>query len=217
MTGTRNLETITEVKLRVISRDVSLQHLNIHTPLLRELTLDGSYVSSLRDLGCGLQNLKILRVNRCGLTSLDGTFGLESVEELYAADNLIESPVQCSYLPNIRIVDLRRNRLKSIVMLRYLDICPVLEHLYLEGNEEVDLYPKRRQTVKNLLPNLKTLDGEPFTEGILVTLLIADVTLAILDECSKDFSNVDQEEVERYLQVTVDKKLEESFSKEVRI
>lgn len=77
----------------------------IHTPLLRELTLDGSYVSSLRDLGCGLKNLKILRVNRCGLTSFDGTFGLESVEELYAADNLIETLCPCSFLPNLKLLD----------------------------------------------------------------------------------------------------------------
>lgn len=80
----------------------------IHTPLLRELTLDGSYVSSLRDLGCGLKNLKILRVNRCSLTSFDGTFGLESVEELYAAGNAIENLCHCSFLPNIRVLDVRR-------------------------------------------------------------------------------------------------------------
>lgn len=92
----------------MISRDVSLQLLMIHTPLLRELTLDGSYVSSLRDLGCGLKNLKILRVNRCSLTSFDGTFGLETVEELYAAGNSIETLCPCSFLPNIKVLDVRK-------------------------------------------------------------------------------------------------------------
>lgn len=58
-----------------------------------------------------------------------------------------------------------RNRLQDIVTVQYLAACPLLEHIYVEGNEEIDLYPKNRQTIKNLVPKLKTLDGSPFTEG----------------------------------------------------
>lgn len=99
---------MTQVKLRVIARDVSLQHLNIHTPILRELTLDGSMISSLRDLGCQLKCLKILKVNRCGLVSFDGLFGLETLEELYAGYNYLEDVTPCSHLPNIKVIDVKQ-------------------------------------------------------------------------------------------------------------
>lgn len=108
VTSTEELDRVTQVKLRVIAHDVTLQHLSIYTPALRELILDGSVVSTLRDLGCGLKNLKILKINRCGLTCLDGMFSLESLEELYAADNSIQYITPCAFLPHIRVIDLKR-------------------------------------------------------------------------------------------------------------
>lgn len=108
VTESDHLEQVTQIKLKVIAQEVSLQHLNIHTPYLRELTLDGSVVSSLRDLGCRLRCLKVLRVNRCGLTSFDGLFGLETIEELYAGYNLISDISPCSWLPHIRVLDVKR-------------------------------------------------------------------------------------------------------------
>lgn len=59
-----------------------------------------------------------------------------------------------------------RNRLRELTTVCYLGTCPLLEDIYVEGNEELDLFPKRRQSIKNLLPNLKTLDGLPFTPGL---------------------------------------------------
>jgi hypothetical protein len=37
VTGTEELDRVTQVKLRVIARDVPLQHLSVHIPALREL------------------------------------------------------------------------------------------------------------------------------------------------------------------------------------
>lgn len=107
-TGTNDLDSIVKVKLQVIAVDLCLQHLSIYTPNLTELILDGSVLLSLRDLGCDLKNLKILRVIRCNLTSLDGMFGLESLVELYAGNNRIEDLSPCAFLPYIRILDLRK-------------------------------------------------------------------------------------------------------------
>ncbi|XP_066261096.1 leucine-rich repeat-containing protein 56 [Euwallacea similis] len=72
---TENLETVTQIKLRIIARELALQQLGINLPSLRELVLDGSIISSLRDLGYGLRSLKILRVNRCQLSCIDGVLG----------------------------------------------------------------------------------------------------------------------------------------------
>ncbi|KAK9753454.1 hypothetical protein QE152_g1989 [Popillia japonica] len=162
-TGLDDIGEATTVKLQVIAIDVSLQYLSYHTPLLQELILDGSVISSLRDLGCGLKCLKILRVNRCGLKHIDGTFGIDSLEELYATKNSIQDISPCVNLPKIRIIDVRKNCLADINALTFLTLCPVLEHMWLEENEDIVNYPQYRQTVKNLIPNLKTLDGQPFT------------------------------------------------------
>lgn len=99
---------MTQVKLKVISREITLQHLNFHVPNLRELILDGSVIDSLRDIGNDLKNLKILKVNQCGLTCIDGVFGFENLEELYAADNDIRNIAQCAFLSNLKKLNLRR-------------------------------------------------------------------------------------------------------------
>lgn len=104
-TGTDDLASVTEVKLRVISRDAGLQHLSVHTPNLRELTLDGSVVSSLRDLGCRLHSLKVLKVNRCKLKCLDGLNGLRNIEKLYAANNKLTDLTPCTSLEFVRHID----------------------------------------------------------------------------------------------------------------
>jgi hypothetical protein len=51
--------------------------------------------------------------------------------------------------------------------LTFVTICEKLEHIYLEGNDEIWQFPKYRQTVKSLLPALRSLDGITYTEGKL--------------------------------------------------
>jgi hypothetical protein len=60
-----------------------------------------------RELGCGLTGLRVLRVTRCGLDSLDGTFGLSSLTELYAAYNRVQDIGYLACLPTIEYIDLR--------------------------------------------------------------------------------------------------------------
>lgn len=106
--NTENLHEVTRICLKVIAREVSLQRISVYMPQLSELILDGSAISTLRDLGCGLINLKVLKVNRCGLTSLDGLMGLDTLEELYAKDNQLENVCQCTSLEDVRILDVRK-------------------------------------------------------------------------------------------------------------
>jgi hypothetical protein len=40
------------------------------------------------------------------LVSLDGTFGVTSLRELYASNNMVADVGPCSSLPHIRIIDL---------------------------------------------------------------------------------------------------------------
>ena len=108
MTGRTDLTNVTQVQLRVISSMISLQRINLFMPNLVALNLDGSVVSSLRDLGCGLTSLKYLNVSHCGLTSLDGTSGLCTLEELYADGNQIKNIGPCCNIAELKTLSLRK-------------------------------------------------------------------------------------------------------------
>ncbi|XP_028132094.2 leucine-rich repeat-containing protein 56 [Diabrotica virgifera virgifera] len=167
VTDTEDLTTVTQLKLRVISRETTLQYLSFYTPALRELTLDGSVVSSLRDLGFGLKNLKILRVNRCGLTCIDGVFGFEHLEELYIANNEINTLSPCAFLNNVRVLDVRRNMI-SLDEIDFLKFCENIEELYIEGNPGITLSLGLRQIVQHRLPRIKILDGLIITPSVMM-------------------------------------------------
>ena len=108
MTGSGDIRTVEQIKLRIISSAISLHRLPYFMPHLRILNLEGSMLFSLRDLGCDLSTLIYLNISRCGLKSLDGTNGLGNLTELIADFNLIEDAGPCSNLPQIRKISLVR-------------------------------------------------------------------------------------------------------------
>lgn len=55
--------SIREAKLRVVAERVGLRRLHVLVPHLKSLILDGSALTSLRDLGIGLVHLKVCFVN----------------------------------------------------------------------------------------------------------------------------------------------------------
>ncbi|KAK5643405.1 hypothetical protein RI129_007250 [Pyrocoelia pectoralis] len=156
--NTSELSNVTKIQLRVISIETSLQHMSVYLPLLGELVLDGSAISSLRDLGCGLKNLKILKVCSCGLTTLDGLLGLDTLEEFHAGNNHIGDLSPCGFLPDIRLINLKSNLLKDVMTVTFLTVCEKLEHLMLSENEAITETLLYRKIVKSILPGLKTLD-----------------------------------------------------------
>lgn len=105
--GTQELATVSEIKLKVISHMTSLQRIPCFIPQLRSLILEGSIVMTLRDLGCDMTFLRYLNVSRCSLKHLDGTTGLESLEELVADYNLIQEVGPCTNLINIKKISLK--------------------------------------------------------------------------------------------------------------
>ncbi|KDR24342.1 Leucine-rich repeat-containing protein 56 [Zootermopsis nevadensis] len=163
VSGNADLISVRDIKLRVISREMSLHRLALFVPNLRELNLEGSFLGSLRDLGCGLASLNVLRVSRCGLESLDGTFGLTNLRELHASHNMVDDASPCSALPHIRIIDLGKNAVEDVRSLEFLGICSHLEYLTL-AECPVSSTPNYQARIRRLLPNLVTLDGIPVTQ-----------------------------------------------------
>lgn len=86
---------------------VCIQDMNVFMPNLVSLNLEGSSLSSLRDIGIHLK-VKHLNVSRCGLKSLDGTNGLATVVDLVADDNHIRFVGQICNLVDLHKLSLRK-------------------------------------------------------------------------------------------------------------
>ncbi|CAG9792142.1 unnamed protein product [Diatraea saccharalis] len=122
---------IREAKLRVVAERVGLRRLHVLAPLLRSLTLDGSALSSLRDLGIGLVHLKVLSVNRCGLTCLDGVWGLGALCEFYAAGNRLNDLQPLAALQKLHTLNLSDNPIADTNRIWTLGVCGSLRRLTL--------------------------------------------------------------------------------------
>ncbi|XP_047989827.1 uncharacterized protein LOC125229092 [Leguminivora glycinivorella] len=152
-----------EAKLRVIAEQVGLRRLPVLAPRLRELTLDGSAVATLRDLGIGLARLKILSVNRCGLTSLDGVWGLGALHELHAAGNRLRDIQLLAGLQKLHTLNLANNPIAESCRLWTLGVCDSLRNLTLRGTPFADTEDYRVR-VETALPKLQNLDDRPLRE-----------------------------------------------------
>lgn len=83
------VEGLLTVKLIVDTSYQSLLNLGDIVKSLENLTLDGSYISSVRDLGTGLRGLLRLSLDNCGLNELDGIGMLSNLIELSVRDNQV--------------------------------------------------------------------------------------------------------------------------------
>lgn len=104
---TTDLDTLTQIQMRVSPNVFGLHQMHIFLPNLIALNLDGSSLESLRDLGCDL-NVKYLNVSRCGLRSFDGISGFDTVENLIADGNEISNVMQLGGLQELHTLSLRK-------------------------------------------------------------------------------------------------------------
>ncbi|XP_055598144.1 uncharacterized protein LOC129747813 [Uranotaenia lowii] len=174
--GSSELHQLTEIKLKVISHMTSLQRIPFFIPNLRALTLEGSIVMTLRDLGCDMTSLVYLNVSRCSLKNLDGTSGLETLEELVADYNLIEEVGPCTNLVMIKKISLKGNRITDLGSCTFLAMCELLQSLDLRENF-VSEHPSFRHMLKENIPQLRQLNEIPFSDAV-----------ALEDESSSDLS-----------------------------
>ncbi|KAL0272792.1 UNVERIFIED_CONTAM: hypothetical protein PYX00_005634 [Menopon gallinae] len=188
VTNESDLGNVLSLRIKVISRLVSLQRMSLFMTNLRELDLEGSILSSLRDIGCNLKFLQVLKVGNCQLDSLDGTFGLTSLRQLYAQRNQISDVSPCSNLPHIQHIDLSNNRIRNIAYAGFLSVCRKLKSVIFSGNPAAT-HPDYRNHVKKMLPRLQSLDDVPFTnqENEEVSKYVEQ------DEFEADFGDVNED------------------------
>ncbi|XP_011385046.1 leucine-rich repeat-containing protein 56-like, partial [Pteropus vampyrus] len=86
------------------------------------------------DLGTSLGRLRVLWLARCGLVDLDGIGSLPALEELYVSYNSISDLSPLCLLEQLEVLDLEGNSVEDLGQVRYLQLCPRLATLTLEGN-----------------------------------------------------------------------------------
>ncbi|XP_069422576.1 leucine-rich repeat-containing protein 56 isoform X5 [Ovis canadensis] len=129
-----DLRLVSVLEMCVNTRENSLGSFGLHLPNLSQLKLNGSCLGSLRDLGTSLGRLQVLWLARCGLADLDGISSFPALKELYVSYNNIWDLSPLCLLEQLEVLDLEGNCVEDPGQLRYLQLCPRLAALTLEGN-----------------------------------------------------------------------------------
>ncbi|GAB5578268.1 leucine-rich repeat-containing protein 56 isoform X4 [Prionailurus iriomotensis] len=169
-----DLRLVGMLEMCVSTRESSLGNFGVHLPNLSELKLNGSCLGSVRDLGTSLGRLRVLWLARCGLTDLDGIGCFPALKELYVSYNNISDLSPLCLLEQLEVLDLEGNSVEVLEQVRYLQLCPRLATLTLEGNlvclrpgpspsNEVPPSYNYRAEVRKLVPQLRVLDEVPAT------------------------------------------------------
>jgi Leucine-rich repeat (LRR) protein len=103
VTGTDDLESVTTLKMSVDTSLQSIHAIDELVPNLHTLILDGSAISSLRDLGVGLRNLRVLSLVKCSLSDLDGIGALYGLQELNLSSNTVSEVISLAMHDNIEV------------------------------------------------------------------------------------------------------------------
>ncbi|XP_038310028.1 leucine-rich repeat-containing protein 56 isoform X2 [Canis lupus familiaris] len=129
-----DLGLVNMLEMCVNTRENSLGNFGKHLPKLSQLKLNGSCLGSVRDLGTSLGCLQVLWLARCGLTDLDGVGSFLALKELYVSYNNISDLSPLCLLEELEVLDLEGNSVDDLGQVRYLQLCPRLATLTLEGN-----------------------------------------------------------------------------------
>ncbi|ELK32072.1 Leucine-rich repeat-containing protein 56, partial [Myotis davidii] len=197
-----DLLLVSTLEMCVDTREHSLGNFGVHLPNLSQLKLNDSRLGSVRDLGTSLGRLQVLWLARCGLPDLDGIGSFLALkvglrcpglgraprqagaevpmppQELYVSYNNISDLSPLCLLEQLEVLDLEGNDVEDLGQVRYLQLCPRLAVLTLEGNL-VCLRPSPsgkvprgynyRAQVRKLIPQLQVLDEVPATQTGLPT------------------------------------------------
>ncbi|XP_012668817.1 leucine-rich repeat-containing protein 56 [Otolemur garnettii] len=192
-----DLQLVRVLEMCVDTQEGSLGNFGVHLPNLSQLKLNGSRLGSLRDLGTSLGCLQVLWLARCGLTDLDGISSFPALKELYVSYNNISDLSPLCLLEQLEVLDLEGNSVEDLGQVRYLQLCPRLATLSLEGNL-VCLRPapgpsakaprdyNYRAEVKKLVPQLQVLDEVPATcQGLPAALKLTQDWLMVKEAIQK--------------------------------
>ena len=152
-----DLSSVHHLTFSVDTSENSLGDLGHRLPALRQLRLDGSNIATLRDLGTGMSELRILWLARSSLRELEGIGAFGALTELYLAFNEVEDLSPLMGAERLQVLDLEANAIADAAQVHYLQGCDQLHSLTLEGNPIAES-AEYRSLVLEALPQLCVLD-----------------------------------------------------------
>ncbi|XP_066108556.1 leucine-rich repeat-containing protein 56 isoform X1 [Saccopteryx bilineata] len=195
-----DLRLVSMLEMCVDTRDHSLGNFGVHLPNLGQLKLNDSRLGSVRDLGTALGRLQVLWLARCGLSDLDGIGSLPALKELYVSYNNVSDLSPLCLLGELEVLDLEGNSVEDLGQVRYLQLCPKLATLTLEGNlvclrpspsSKVPPGYNYRVEVRKLIPHLQVLDEVPAAHTGLPASWKLDKDWLMVKEAIKEGSVLD--------------------------
>ncbi|CAK6449843.1 unnamed protein product [Pipistrellus nathusii] len=190
-----DLRLVSTLEMCVDTREHSLGNFGVHLPNLSQLKLNDSRLGSVRDLGTSLGRLQVLWLARCGLTDLDGIGSFLALKELYVSYNNVSDLSPLCLLEQLEVLDLEGNNVEDLGQVRYLQLCPRLAMLTLEGNlvclqpspsSQVPPGYNYRAQVRKLVPQLQVLDEMPAAQTGLPAARKLDQDWLLVKEAIKE-------------------------------
>ena len=153
---TEDLEIVEELKMQVDSEAQRISAISDFLPRLKKLVLSNSRVPCVRDLGTRWNCLLILNLSRAEVADLSGLSAFPNLAELYTPFNSIALLQPLLGCDNLEIVDFEGNCISDFNELQYLNMCPKLVNVNLQGNP-VEISRSRKEILAQL-PSVTVFD-----------------------------------------------------------
>ena len=111
-----------------------LSDFGFHLNNLKHLTLTGSHISSLNELGTSFNQLQSLNVSHCNLEDLSGVICFEQLIELDASFNKIQDLIDIEMCATIEILALNDNNIEDEDNIYFITSLPKLRKLNIKNN-----------------------------------------------------------------------------------
>jgi len=159
--GNYDLSEVSSLEIQVDAISQRVECLGELLPNLQQLRLSGSHLCTVRDLGTGLQNLKVLWLCRCFVQDLGGITALPVLEELYVSFNDIKDLSPLLAHETLQILDLEGNLVDDLDEVTSLEAVASLRELDLSSNPVLKLPGVTRECILEALPQIEVLDSLP--------------------------------------------------------
>lgn len=157
-----------DLKVDAVGAGQRVECLGEMLPGLRQLRLSQSHISTVRDLGTSLQNLRVLWLCRCSLQDLSGISVMPILEELYVSFNDITDLYPLVTHDTLQVLDLEGNLVEDFAEVQSLEAIATLRELNLSLNPVGRKEGMSRRMILEALPQLQVLDDLPRNGAQLV-------------------------------------------------
>ena len=161
ISGSEDLNEVQSIEIKVNTKETTVGNFGKYLPALTQLTLNNSFIPSIRDIGTSFHCLTTLYLSKCCLSDVDGIATIQNLTKLDISSNNVSDISPISFLDNLRELNASDNSIDNVGQIDYLTLLAELVILIITDNpvcdNNEDLF---RDYVLSKLPNLQILNGE---------------------------------------------------------